>query len=134
MRKVVKRGFSRKHRCPPSTAINARLNMVAHQNEIFGLVRVADLTSGLVVLKEEFKFCNVLAVSHIAWFDTSDSKWQTDHPKDETVQFEHRVADFISWPRPPTLPAGLGHLHGFPVPRLLQEYFDYLDAGPREGL
>ncbi len=110
------------------------VNMVAFQNEIFGLVRVADLTSGLAVLKEEFKFCNVLAVSHIAWFDTSDAKWRTYHPKDEIIPFERRVADFESWPRPPTLPANLGHLRGFPVPRLLREFFDYLAAVSREGL
>jgi hypothetical protein len=106
------------------------VNMVAFENEIFGIVRVADLTSGLAVLKEEFKFCNVLAVSHIAWFDTSDSKWQTDHPKEETVPFEHRVRDLKSWPRP----APVSEYPHILTPRLLREFLDYLDAAPGEGL
>jgi hypothetical protein len=111
---------------PGQSIDHCPVNMVAFQNEIFGVIRVGDLTSGLAVLKEEIKFCNVLAVSHIAWFDTSDSKGQTDHPKEEAVPFEHRVRELKSWPRP--LP--VSEYRHILTPRLLREFLDYLDAAP----
>jgi hypothetical protein len=113
------------------------VNMMAYQNELFGLVRVADLLAGIAVLKEEFKFCGVLAVSHLAWFNASNCKWQTEHPKDETIPFERRIEDLRAWPRPVPLAAlkSLGQdVRLFSGPKLLREFFDYLDSPPGQGL
>jgi hypothetical protein len=113
------------------------VNMMAFEKEIFGLVRVADLLPGLAVLKEEFKFCGVLAVSHLAWFDASESKWRTEHPKDEAIPFERRIEDVKSWPRPVPLSVlkSLGRdVTVFSGPRLLREFFDYLDSPPLQGV
>jgi hypothetical protein len=119
-------GAQREDFCP--------VNLMAFQRELFGLVRVADLSAGLAEIKENLKFCGVLAVSHIAWFNVAESKWQTDHPKDETTPFERRIENLKSWPRPAILPPELRPFPGCPPsPGLLLEFFSYLDSRPGDA-
>jgi hypothetical protein len=114
---------------PGQTEDFCPVNMVAHQKNLFGLVRVANLLAALSVLKEEFRFCGVLAVSHIAWFDASIKKWTTLHPKDESFSFEYYIDALKSWPRPvPQMAIPKGSVPAFEGPRLLRDFFQYIDS------
>jgi hypothetical protein len=111
------------------------VNMVAFEGNLFGLVRVSNLLAGLSVIKEELKFCGVLAISHIAWFDSSNRKWTTEYPPDEQLPFDRHIESLKTWPRPvsletiKTIPGNVSLLTG---PRLLREFFDFLDSGRPE--